>query len=186
MLSSGKQVKELLSRYRASDPTEAADVARIVELVDTADDPWSRSNAVHVTASALIVHPSTERVLLRWHARQRAWLQVGGHGEPGETEPLAVALREAREESGLTALCPWPDASLVHAVVVPVSSRGAEPAHEHADLRFVLATEHPDDARAERADAPLRWLSVPEAAEITTEANVRETLARVGRLVSAG
>jgi 8-oxo-dGTP pyrophosphatase MutT (NUDIX family) len=173
---------DVLSGFRPRDPAEAADVARVLELVDTAEDPWLRSTPLHITASALIVHPQSGRVLLRWHQRQQAWLQVGGHGDPGETDPVEVALREGHEESGLTDLQPWPDRALVHVVVVPVAAKGDEPAHEHADLRFVLATAEPDAVRPEKEHAPLRWLSVAEA-QAVTEANVRETLARVGALL---
>ena len=101
-------------------------------------DPWLRSNPLHVTASAVIVHPDSGRVLLRWHQRQQAWLQVGGHGDPGESDPLAIALREAREESGLTDLEPWPDAELWQVAIVSVPANSEEPAHEHADVRFIF------------------------------------------------
>ena len=97
-------------------------------------DPWSRLPPVHVTASALIVHPPIGRVLLRWHARQQAWLQIGGHADPGEHDPLAVALREGAEETGLDDLIPWPTAELQHVAIVPVPANDREPAHEHADL----------------------------------------------------
>jgi 8-oxo-dGTP pyrophosphatase MutT (NUDIX family) len=90
-------------------------------------------------------------------------LQVGGHDDPGEHYPVAVALREGQEETGLMDLEPWPDASLRHVVVVPVPANDVEPAHEHADLRFVLATRHPDAARPERRTAKLRWLSIEDA-----------------------
>jgi 8-oxo-dGTP pyrophosphatase MutT (NUDIX family) len=119
------------------------------------------------------------RVLLRWHQRQQAWLQVGGHGDPGEVDPLAVALREGAEETGLADLVPWPDRALRHALIAPVPAGRAEHAHEHADLRFVLATESPRDARPETADAPVRWLSTAEAVRLTSEANLRESLARL-------
>lgn len=59
-----------------------------------------------MTGSALMVHPSSGRVLLRWHERMQRWLQIGGHGDPGESDPLAVALRERREETGLPDLAP--------------------------------------------------------------------------------
>nr|WP_277349776.1 NUDIX domain-containing protein [Planosporangium thailandense] len=139
---------------------------------------------MHVTASALIVHPPTARVLLRWHARQQAWLQVGGHADPGELDPVAIALREGREETGLDDLVPWPDARVVHVVVVPVAPSAQEPAHEHVDVRFVLATGTPERVRPENPTAELRWLSVAEAHSLTGEANLRETLSRVGRLLS--
>ncbi len=175
---------DMLGRYRPQGPAEAADVEQVRKLAETADDPWLRSIPLHVTGSALIVHPGSGRVLLRWHRRQQAWLQVGGHGDPGEGDPLAIALREGAEETGLTDLVPWPDAQLRHVVIVGVPASGCEPAHQHADLRFLLATRTPDAARPEAPDAPLRWLSLPEAYEATSEANLRETLRRAERLLA--
>ena len=175
----------LLADYRPLDEVEARDTQRIRELTASQLDPWLRSTALHVTASALIVHPETGRVLLRWHQRQQAWLQVGGHGDPGESDPVAIAHREAAEETGLPDLVPWPDSALLHAVIVPVPAGRGEPAHEHADLRFVLATRRPEAIQAETPDAPLRWLPPGEAAQATTEANLRESLARLRRLMAA-
>ena len=172
---------ELLAGYRPEGAAETADVDRLAGLVRAEPDLWSRAVPLHVTASALVVHPATGRVLLRWHQRQQAWLQVGGHADPGESDPLAIALREAEEETGLTDLTPWPDAELRHLAIVsvPASAARGEPAHEHADLRFVFATAEPDAVRPENPDAPLRWLTVAEAEQLTAEDNLRETLRRV-------
>jgi 8-oxo-dGTP pyrophosphatase MutT (NUDIX family) len=173
---------DLLARYVPDGQAEAADTERVRALAQEAPDPWLRSTPLHVTASALIVHPASGRVLLRWHQRQQAWLQVGGHGDPGESDPVAIALREAGEETGLTDLVPWPDASLRHLVIVGVPASSAEPAHEHADLRFVLATGDPGAARPENPGAPVRWLSPQEARAATAQDNLRETLTRLERL----
>lgn len=181
--SPGAAILALLSGYQPQGEAEAADVERVRELARTADDPWLRSLPLHVTASALVVHPSSGRVLLRWHQRQQAWLQVGGHGDPGESDPLGIALREAGEETALPDLEPWPDAKLRQVTVVPVPASSREPAHHHADLRFVLATQVPEAARAESLDAPLRWLSPGDALQLTTEANFRETISRVQLLL---
>ena len=183
MSSPGRPILDLLGRYRPQGETEAADVAAVRTLARTTVDPWQRSAPRHITASALIVHPGSGRVLLRWHQRQQAWLQVGGHADPGESDPLAIALREAGEETGLADLVPWPDAAIRHVVIVSVPASSTEPAHEHADVRFALATQTPDAARPEGPDAPLRWLSPREAHEVTSEPNLRETIARVRRLL---
>ena len=181
-MSPARPVLDLLGRFQPRDEAEAADVARTRELAETSDDPWARANPLHITASALIVHVATGRVLLRWHQRQQGWLQVGGHGDPGETEPLDIALREAGEETGLTDLRPWPDAELWQVTIVPVPASSSEPAHHHADLRFILATGDPDAARPETPDNPVRWLPVAEAIDVT-EANLRALLTRVQRLL---
>jgi 8-oxo-dGTP pyrophosphatase MutT (NUDIX family)/transcriptional regulator with XRE-family HTH domain len=172
----------LLDHYRADGEEETRDVGRVRALLAGSEDPWSRSLPLHLTASALIVHPQSRRVLLRWHQRQQAWLQVGGHGDPGEHDALAIALREAQEETGLADLVPWPDAALRQVVIVSVPAARHEPAHEHADIRFVLATSSPGAITAESPGAPLRWLSVPEANELTSEANLRDLLARAEAL----
>ena len=165
-----------------------ADQLRRLRTLADGPAPWDRSEPLHLTGSALVVHPPRERVLLRWHARQQNWLQVGGHADPGEVDPLAVALREAEEETGLTDLRPWPEAdhpALLHAVIVPVPANEKEPPHEHGDLRFVLATDRPEDARPEDDVAELRWLSVPEALDLTGEDNVAELIRLVGELFGA-
>jgi 8-oxo-dGTP pyrophosphatase MutT (NUDIX family) len=176
----------LHERLREYEPAvaEAGDVVRVRRLV-AAGSPWDRRSPLHVTASALVVHPPSRRVLLRWHERQQSWLQIGGHGEQGERDPLAVALREGREETGLIDLEPWPDAALRHVVVVPVPANAHEPAHEHADLRFVLATKRPEAAQPGRPTATLRWLSILDALRLTSEENVRETIRRADRLLVA-
>jgi 8-oxo-dGTP pyrophosphatase MutT (NUDIX family) len=182
--SPGGAALTLLSRYQPQGETETADVERVRELARTAGDPWLRSLPLHLTASALVVHPVSGRVLLRWHQRQQAWLQVGGHGDPGESDPLGIALREAAEETALPDLEPWPDATLRHVAVVSVPASSYEPAHHHADLRFVLATQVPEAARPESPGAPLRWLSPDEALQLTTEPNFRETISRLQRLLA--
>jgi 8-oxo-dGTP pyrophosphatase MutT (NUDIX family) len=171
---------QALDRLVPQSDAEAADLKETRALV-AHGSAFDRSTSLHVTASALVVHPATRRVLLRWHSRQEAWLQVGGHGDPGERDPWSVALREAEEETGLTdllALTPALDAVPLQLVIVAVPARADEPAHHHADLRYVLSTTDPDAARAESATAPVVWLDIDDAAG-RTEDNVRVLIDRL-------
>ncbi len=177
-------VEVALEGYAPLSDAEACDIERVRRLA--ADhDPWSRSSPLHVTGSAVVVHPASERVLLRWHERMGSWLQVGGHADPGETDPLVTARREAREETGLDDLAGWPNPErppLVHVVVVPVPAGRGEPFHEHADFRYVLATATPDAVTAETDTARLQWLTFAEAAAVVAEDNLAETLSRIAAL----
>jgi 8-oxo-dGTP pyrophosphatase MutT (NUDIX family) len=161
-------VEAALRAHVPADPVEAGDLARLLGLVGGDGDPWSRALPLHITASALVLHPATRRVLLRWHAKQQLWLQVGGHADPGEADPWLVARREAREETALTDLRHWPgpEPTLAQVTIVSVNAVPTEPAHEHGDLRYLLATEHPDDVPPEVEGVPLRWVSIDEARDV--------------------
>jgi len=174
-----------LAGYQPAGETETADVARMRDLAAAEPDPWSRSLPLHFTASALVLHPDSGRVLLRWHQRLRMWLQAGGHADPGESDPLSIALREAAEETGLPDLVPWPDRCIKHVVVCHVPPGKGEPAHEHADLRYFMATGEPDAARPENPGAPLRWLTLAEARDLVGTNNLRHTLDRAAALLAA-
>ena len=173
----------LLRSYSPRSAAEALDVEAVISIAK-AGNPWDRSLPLHATASALIVHPPSRRVLLRWHDRQQAWLQIGGHADAGEDDPLAVALREGAEEAGLADLRCWPTGmSLQHVAIVPVPASTDEPAHRHADLRFFLETDHPELAHPENPTATLRWLTPGDARRLTTEHNVREMICRAASLL---
>ena len=96
-----KPLLDLLARYRASHPDEAACADRIRALVETQRDCFERSCFPgHVTASAWLLSPDGRRFLLTHHRKLDQWLQPGGHAD-GDTDLPRVALREAREETGL-------------------------------------------------------------------------------------
>ena len=180
-------IERALESYRPTDATEVAAVQRLRELLATGD-VHSRTTPVHVTASALVVHPPSRTVLLRWHPRMEMWMQVGGHFDAGETDPWLVALREAREETGLTDLHAGVGAEAeqpLQLVIVPVPAGDNEPAHEHADFRYLFVTDTPGDAVAETAAAPLRWISLASAIAETKEPNLRVFLSRVSETLTA-
>ncbi len=175
----------LLDAYQPRSADERVDVERLRTLVQDVADPWTRASPLHVTGSALVVHPPTRRVLLRWHDRMQAWLQVGGHADPGETDPFSIALREAEEETGLRDLAPWPEKRILQVAVVPVPAGKGEPEHEHGDIRYALATAQPDNVAAENDTAALMWLDVDDAIQKVGWDNLRVCLTRIAELLAA-
>lgn len=120
---------------------------RYAEVLSAHPDAMGRScRPDHLTASTLVISADGSSVLLTLHAKAQAWFQFGGHCEDGDATLAGAALREAREESGLSdlALDPVPVQLSEHAVPFcggPLSDAesGGDPTRtvHHLDVRFV-------------------------------------------------
>lgn len=176
-----------LLEFSATTPVESVDLALMREVA-ASSSPFDRTSRFHLTSSALIVDPDGKRVLLRWHGRHRRWMQVGGHGDPGELSPFAIAIREAIEESGLSDLSPYPtdEPEIVQVVVVDVPESADEESHRHGDIRYLMASAHPEAIRPESPDTPLRWCGIEEARGLVEEDNLRQLLDRTEQIFNRG
>lgn len=93
---------QLVAEYTPDTPADLTLKARTLALLQTTPRPFSRLQYApgHITMSAIILDPKIASVLLVWHRKLNRWLQPGGHVETDE-EPLAAALRETEEETGI-------------------------------------------------------------------------------------
>jgi len=117
--------------------------------------------AGHITASAWVLSPGGGAVLLTHHRKLGKWFQLGGHLHPGETV-LEAALREAREESGITEVRTVIE-DVFDVDVHAIPARGSVPQHWHYDVRFLL--QAPPDAPliASSESRALAWVRLEEA-----------------------
>ncbi|GAA4860121.1 NUDIX hydrolase [Saccharopolyspora rosea] len=168
-------VVRLLGEWRPDDPQQEALRHAFLALVDAREDACLRAcEPGHVTASALVVDPSGERVLLTLHPRVGLWLQLGGHCEPQDTSLAGAALREAVEESGVDGLRVEPEP--VHLDVHPITCSLGRPTR-HFDVRFLVRA--PEGAEPRRSDESLdlRWWPV-DALPAETDVHALVTAAR--------
>ena len=183
--SMGSIVRTLLEGYAPHTHEERLDVARVLDGLAAGDDLFDRSTALHVTGSALPVHPPTGRIALHWHPKIGTWLQLGGHADAGEDDPAAIAMREAEEESGLAPRW-FPDAHrplLLHVEVVEVPAVAGEPGHEHADFRYLVATDDPDAVIPGDEVVELRWLTVEQALDLPLDDGLQRFVERAATLL---
>jgi 8-oxo-dGTP pyrophosphatase MutT (NUDIX family) len=94
----------------------------------------------HVTASAVVARLTGEHFLLVLHRKLDRWLQPGGHVEDGDASVFQTALREVREETGLPALTAPIGEAILDLDIHAIPEFGAEPAHFHYDVRFLVTT----------------------------------------------
>jgi len=179
---------ESLRRLQPADAREAEDVDRILAFLARHADPFDRRiGEGHLTGSALVVSSAGDRVLLLHHRKLDRWLQPGGHADPGEASGETVALREAREETGIARLALHPTAPRpldvdVHAI----PARGHEPAHEHLDLRYlVLAPESAATALNTDESNDLRWFRWDELPRLGLDTGLSRAFAKARAILEA-
>jgi 8-oxo-dGTP pyrophosphatase MutT (NUDIX family) len=78
--------------------------AYVAHLEAHDDGLWKDGPPAHLTASAMVLDPEGDRVLLTLHRKGGFWAATGGHLEPADATLAAAALREATEESGVAGL----------------------------------------------------------------------------------
>ncbi|SCG74088.1 8-oxo-dGTP pyrophosphatase MutT, NUDIX family [Micromonospora echinaurantiaca] len=124
----------VLGAWAPTSPAAAAARDRTLDLLAAGPVATSRAHrAGHVTASALVLDPTGERVLLCLHGRFKRWVQLGGHCEPADRTLAGAALREATEESGIAGL--RVDPVPIDVDVHPVACQGGS---LHYDVRFAV------------------------------------------------
>lgn len=123
----------------------------------------------HLTGSALVVDPSTERILLLLHTKLRRWLQPGGHAD-GDHELANVALREATEETGIKGL-----EVLVPAIDVDIHTvdHGDDlGSHLHLDVRFLVVAPPGAEVQANHESLDQQWVDRADLEGVADEEGI--------------
>ena len=159
----------MLRRYRRRFPQEDA-ARRFQTFVRRQPRCFERDcwDDGHVTASAALLDPSRSAMLLALHAKLGKWLQLGGHAD-GHPDALAVACREAAEESGLEVAPAMAEPIDVDIHAIPL--HGTDPAHFHYDVRFVLFAAQ-TTAKASPESLALRWIPLDRMGSVTAEQSI--------------
>lgn len=93
-----------LLKFIPFNEQEEADKVLALETLKHFPSSLTRENVyAHFTASAIILNKSHTKVLCCFHNIYKAWSIVGGHMD-GMDDPKGVAVKEAKEETGIKTL----------------------------------------------------------------------------------
>ena len=169
-----------LADFRPWNEQEEKDRALILHALRTNEDIFTRQNTMaHMTASAWVLNPAHDRVLMAWHNIYHSWSWLGGHAD-GETDLLAVALREVREESGIQRVRPVLTApfSLESLTVNGHEKRGQYvSSHLHLNVTYLLeADDSQRTAVQPDENSAVGWFPLEEAVAASSEEWFRERI----------
>jgi 8-oxo-dGTP pyrophosphatase MutT (NUDIX family) len=160
-----------LAAYVPADAHERVMVAELVTFVRVHRECFQRGLKIgHITASAWVVNEARTHALMTHHRKLGRWLQLGGHAD-GDDDVRRVALREAREESGLASLR-FAGSTIYDVDVHAIPAWRDEPQHLHYDVRFAFFADPTEPTRLSAESRDLAWLPIEGLADIGVDASV--------------
>ena len=167
------KIIEEIKKYRPCNAQEQRDQALILDFLEKNGDAFLRSNLLaHMTASSWIVNPERTKTLMVYHNLYDSWSWTGGHAD-GETDLLSVALREAREETGIEHVRPLsPEIFSLEVLTVDGHEKRGEyvPSHLHMNVTYLLEAEESDTLHVCREEnSGVAWFSLEDALKASTE-----------------
>ena len=166
-------IRSEIENYVPYNEQEQRDKQVILDFMAANPDAFDRSNLIaHMTASAWVVNPARDKVLMVYHRIYDSWSWTGGHAD-GDRDLAAVALREVAEETGVHSAKLVSDSiySLEVLTVDGHEKRGQYvPSHLHMNVTYLIeADEHDTLTVCEDENSDVRWFTLSGALEASTE-----------------
>lgn len=153
-----------LIKYRTPYEEESSFINDFLELTeDTLAYKRERLDG-HFTASAWIVNRKRTHALLTLHRKLGRWLQLGGHAD-GNENLLEVAMKEAREESGLKTLS-FVDETIFDLDKHIIPERPHVPIHFHFDVRYILEADITEPLQKSNESISLAWVAFDSVQDV--------------------
>lgn len=130
------------------------------------------SLSMHMTGSSIIINRDKTKTLMAYHNIYKSWAWTGGHAD-GESDLMRLAVREAKEETGIKTLTPVMEGpvSLEILHVLPHIKRGKYVGlHLHFNLTYAfIGDENEPLSIKEDENARVGWLPIDKLDQFVSE-----------------
>lgn len=166
-------LRQEIENYLPYNNEESKDKDIILKYMDVFDDVLTRKNEIgHLTSSCWIVNKDKTKVLMIYHNIYDSWSWTGGHAD-GDDNLLHVALKEAKEETGLKNVESLYDGIFSLEVIgVDGHIKKGEyvSSHIHLNITYLLSADE-DEATHIKEDenSAVKWFNLDEAVSASNE-----------------
>lgn len=168
-----QQLYKVIEDYQPMGEQEIQDQKVMLDYIRLFDNILTRENAfAHMTSSPWIVNEDFTKVLLIYHRIYDSWGWCGGHCD-GEEDLLEVAVKEGREETGLTSIRPLSKELMALDILpVPPHKKRGKFVSSHVHLNatfFCMADEKETLHHKEDENKGAMWVPLEEVYEKVNE-----------------
>ena len=171
-------LKRKIECYEPYNEQEEVEKRIMLKYIDDFDDVLTRQNEYgHFTSSAFILNKERTKMLMIYHKIYDSWAWTGGHSD-GDSDLLYVAMKEAKEETGITSVKPIKEDiySLEIITVNGHEKRGKYVgSHVHLNNTFLLEADENEEIRIkEDENSGVKWVPIDEVLEVSSEKWIRD------------
>ena len=159
---------------------EQEEVAKQIMLkyIKDFDDVLTRQNEYgHFTSSAFVLNKDRSKILMAYHRIYNSWAWVGGHSD-GDNDLLYVAMKEAKEETGIKNVVPiFKDIYSLELINVNGHEKRGKyvGSHVHLNVTYLLEADENEKIHIkEDENSGVRWIPINKILESSSELWVRD------------
>ncbi len=174
------EIRQLFADYSPFNEQEEKDRELMLRYLDQFDDLFKRENQLaHFTASSWVVNRDRTKVLMVYHNIYQSWAWMGGHMD-GETDFLATAIRETREETGIEQVRPISQ-ELFSLEILSVDGHVKKVGtHVHLNLTYLLEADETQQTSVKPDEnSGVAWMGLEEALTKCSEPYMRIIYAKL-------
>ena len=171
-------LKESLEKFIPHNEQEEVERKIMLKYINDFDDVLTRQNEYgHFTSSAFVLNKERTKILMIYHKIYNSWTWTGGHSD-GDNDLLYVAMKEAKEETGVKNVMPI-SKDIYSLELINVNGhekRGKYVgSHVHLNVTYLLEADENEEIHInEDENSGVKWVPIDKILEVTTETLVRD------------
>lgn len=173
-------LKESLEKFTPYNEQEEVERKIMLKYINDFNDVLTRQNEYgHFTSSAFVLNKERTKILMIYHKIYNSWAWTGGHSD-GDNNLLYVAMKEAKEETGIKNVKPI-SKDIYSLELINVNGhekRGKYVgSHLHLNVTYLLEADENEEIHIkEDENSGVKWVSINEVLEVTSETWVRDRI----------
>ncbi len=171
-------LKNDIEKFVPYNEQEKVDKKIMLKYIKDFDDVLTRQNEYgHFTSSAFVLNKDRSKILMAYHRIYNSWAWVGGHSD-GDNDLLYVAMKEAKEETGIKNVVPiFKDIYSLELINVNGHEKRGKyvGSHVHLNVTYLLEADENEKIHIkEDENSGVRWIPINKILESSSELWVRD------------